>query len=80
MGRNVKIFRQLGQIFEPFCVMFRELKRKKRSSPCQVSEKKRRAKICAKINKTFSSGLSVFRGLSKVYLGLRAKCRIFAHF
>jgi hypothetical protein len=28
MDRNVRMFRQLGQIFEPFFVMFRELKGK----------------------------------------------------
>jgi hypothetical protein len=48
----------------------------KRSSPHHLSEKK----MCAKNSETFSSGLSVFRGLSEVYLGLRAKCHMFAHF
>jgi len=72
------MFRQLGHIFEPFFVMFRELKGKKEAAPVVFLERK--DKICAKNNKTFSSGLPLFRGLSKVYLGIRAKCRIFAHF
>jgi hypothetical protein len=78
LDRNVRIFRQLGQIFEPFCVIFRELKGKKEAAP--VVFLKRKDKICAKNNETFSSGLSVFRGLSEVYLGVRAKCHIFPRF
>jgi hypothetical protein len=74
------MFRQLGQIFEPFCVMFRELKGKKEAASVMSLKRKKDKITCAKNNKTFSSGLSMFRGLSKEYLGLMAKCRIFAHF
>jgi hypothetical protein len=78
MDRNVRIFRQLGHIFETFCVMFRELKGKIEAAP--VMFLKGKDKICAKNGTMFSSGLSVFRGLSKVYLGLWAKCLFLANF
>jgi hypothetical protein len=59
-------------------MMFRELKGKKEAASIMLL--RRKDKICAKNNRTLSSGLSLFRGLSEVYLGLCAKCRIFAHF
>ena len=53
----------------------------RRNSPRQVSEKKRKKyKICAKINKMFSSGLSVFRGLSKVIFRSSGKVPYFCPF
>jgi hypothetical protein len=54
MDRSIRIFRHLEQVFEPYCIMLKELKEKKKSSsPHSVSAKKRET---LKNTKTLFSG------------------------
>jgi hypothetical protein len=43
MDRSIRIFRQLEQVFEPYCMMFKELKERKEAAPHhKVSAKERK--------------------------------------
>ena len=68
MDSSIRIFRNLDQVFEPYCIMLKELKKKKISTPHSVSAKKRET---LKYTKTLFSGtvsdsrIFAFRGESR---------------
>jgi hypothetical protein len=68
MDRSIRIFRHLEQIFEPYRIMFNELKERKSSSHRSISAKKRET---LKNTKTLFSGtvndsrIFAFRGESR---------------